>query len=49
MQFEWNHGQRVIPACATLLAPLQHAINSLFYPALFGAAVSEQELELFPP
>ena len=32
-----------------LFAPLQHAINSLFYPALFEAAMSEQELEPFPP
>ena len=47
LQFEWNHIQRVIPECGTLFAPLQHAINSIFYPALFGGAVSEQEIALF--
>ena len=48
LQFEWNHIQRVIPECGTLFAPLQHAINSIFYPSLFGGAVSENEIALFP-
>ena len=48
LQFEWNHIQRVIPECGTLFAPLQHAINSIFYPSLFGGAVSEKEIALFP-
>ena len=47
LQFEWNHIQRVIPECGTLFAPLQHAINSIFYPSLFGGTVSENEIALF--
>ena len=47
LQFEWNHIQRVIPECGTLFAPLQHAINSIFYPSLFGGAVSGTEIALF--
>ena len=47
LQFEWNHIQWVIPECGTLFAPLQHAINSIFYPSLFGGAVSEKEIALF--
>jgi len=47
LQFEWNHIQWVVPECGSLFAPLQHAINSIFYPALFGGAVSEQEIALF--
>ena len=48
LQFKWNHIQWVIPECGTLFAPLQHAINSIFYPSLFGGAVSENEITLFP-
>ena len=47
LQFEWNHIQRVIPECGTLFAPLLHAINSIFYPSLFGGTVSENEIALF--
>ena len=47
LQFEWNHIQGVIPECGTLFAPLQHAINSIFYPSLFGGAVTENEIALF--
>ena len=46
LQYEWNHIHQVIPECVTLFAPLQHAINSIFYPSLFGA-VSENEIALF--
>ena len=49
LQFEWNHIQWVIPECGTLFAPLLHAINSIFYPSLFGGTVSENEIALFPP
>jgi len=31
LQFEWNHIQWVVPECGSLFAPLQHAINSIFY------------------
>jgi len=48
LQFEWNHIQWVVLECRSLFAPLQHAINSIFYPALFGGAISEQEIALFP-
>ena len=48
LQFEWNHIQRVIPECGILFAPLQHTINSIFYPSLFGGAVFENEIALFP-
>jgi len=48
LQFEWNHTQWVVLECGSLFAPLQYAINSIFYPALFGSAVSEQEIALFP-
>ena len=47
LQLKWNHIQRVIPECGTLFAPLQYAINSIFYPSLFGSAVSEKEIALF--
>jgi len=47
LQFEWNHIQQVVPECGSLFAPLQHAINSIFYLALFGGTVSEQEIALF--
>ena len=47
LQFEWNHIQQVIPECGTLFASLQHAINSIFYPSLFGGTVSENEIALF--
>ena len=46
LQFEWNHIQRVIPECGTLFVPLQHAINSTFYPSLFGGSVSENKIAL---
>ena len=47
LQLEWNHTQQVIPECGTLFAPLQHTINSIFYPSLFGGTVSETEIALF--
>jgi len=47
LQFKWNHIQRVVPECESLFAPLQHAINSIFYLAFFGGAVSEQEIAFF--
>jgi len=46
-QFVWNHIQRVVLECGSLFAPLQHAINSIFYPALVRGGVSEQEITLF--
>jgi len=48
LQFEWNHIHRVVLECGSLFAFLHHTINSIFYPALFGGAVSEQETALFP-
>ena len=47
LQFEWNHIQWMIPDCGTLFSPLQCAIDSIFYPALFGGAVSKREVALF--
>ena len=47
LQFEWNQCQWVIPKCGTLFASLQHAIYSIFYPSLFGGAVSEKEIAFF--
>jgi len=41
LQFEWNHIHWVVPECGSLFALLQHAINTMFYSALFGVAVSE--------
>jgi len=47
LQFQWNYIQQVVLECGYLFAPLQHAINSIFYPALLGGAISEQEIALF--